>query len=73
MMAKCKSCEALIIWASTRSGKSMPLDEQPTPKGTMVLVKGQTWVATDEDRRLHRPLYMSHWATCPDALQWRSR
>lgn len=70
-MASCRSCEAPITWAETASGKSMPLDEVPTPKGNMVLIAGKTRGATDEDRRLHRPLYTSHFATCPDAGTFR--
>jgi len=73
-MAKCSSCEAPIIWAQTAAGKNMPLDEQPVlVGGEWVLVNGQTWKATDEDRKLHRPLYMPHWATCPDAPSFRRR
>lgn len=70
-MSRCKTCEADITWASTRSGKSMPLDAEPTERGNMALVAGKTWVATDEDRRLHRPLYTSHFATCPNAAAHR--
>lgn len=68
---KCRSCEAEILWVTTRTGKSMPLDVEPSPKGNMVLVAGKTWVATDEDRRLKRPTFTSHFATCPEADQWR--
>jgi hypothetical protein len=66
-MATCKSCDAEILWAETRSGKSMPLDAAPTAAGNMVLVNGKTWTATDDDRRLHRELRTSHFATCVNA------
>lgn len=72
-MAKCKSCEAPIEWATTEAGKAMPLDAQPTPDGTWCLVNGKTWKATDEDRKLHRPLHTPHWATCADAPKFRRR
>lgn len=71
MGARCRTCEAPIIWATTKSGVSMPLDEQPTPKGNMVIVAGKTWHANEADRRLHRSLYTSHFATCPDADEHR--
>jgi hypothetical protein len=62
-MARCKTCEAPIVWATHKeSGMWMPLVERPVPKGMMVLVAGQTWRATEEDRRLHRLLYTSHFA-----------
>jgi hypothetical protein len=72
-MAFCKSCNAPFIWATTPAGKSMPL-EGPTPDGEWVLLTNyETRRATDEDRRLHRPLYAVHWATCPDADRHRTR
>lgn len=70
-MSRCRSCEAPITWAETESGKAMPLDAKPTRDGNMVLVRGKTRFANEEDRRLARPLYMSHFATCPDASAHR--
>ena len=72
-MPMCRSCEALIIWAETATGKRMPIDERPTAKGNLVYVSGVARAATDEDRRLKRPLYTSHFATCPDAPMFRRR
>ena len=72
-MASCRSCEAPVIWAETPSGKHMPLDERPTPKGNLVYVGGIARAVTDEDRRLARPLYTSHFATCPDVAAFRRR
>ena len=66
-MASCRSCEAPIIWADTQSGRKMPLDEQPTPAGNMVYVNGIARTVRYEDRRLARPTYTSHFATCPNA------
>lgn len=66
-MAQCRTCEAPVIWADTQSGRKMPIDEQPTAKGNMVYVGGVARTASAEDRRLGRPLYTSHFATCPDA------
>lgn len=34
---------------------------------------GKTSKATDEDRRLLRPLHTSHFTTCADADNWRSK
>jgi len=73
MAAACRSCEREIIWATTAAGKAMPLDASPTEAGTWVVVRGQARRATDEDARLHRPRYTPHWATCPDAADWRQR
>ncbi len=65
-MAKCRTCEAPILWASTVNGKQMPLDEEPSPSGTFCYSGGKTWVETLEDRAALRPTYTSHFATCPD-------
>lgn len=70
-MASCRSCEALIEWAEMPSGKRMPLDQAPTTDGTFVFINGKARAATDEDRRLNRPLYKSHFSTCPNADQHR--
>lgn len=74
-MAACKTCEAPIIWATTAAGKSMPLDAGPTLIGGewVLLPGGETRKATDEDKRLHRPLYTPHWATCNASDRWRKK
>lgn len=72
-MAVCKSCEADVIWCETSTGKKMPMDAKPDPKGTFVIINGKTRVANDEDRRLRRDLHTSHFATCPDAGTWRKQ
>jgi hypothetical protein len=69
--AQCRSCDALIQWAETLDGNFMPLDLDATPTGTLVVINGKVRLATDDDRRLRRPLYVSHFATCPQAAKWR--
>ncbi len=71
MPAQCRSCEALVIWAETASGKKMPLDAEPSEAGTFVYLGGKTRKANDEDKQLLRPRHTSHFATCPDAAQHR--
>jgi hypothetical protein len=75
-MTACKSCKAQIVWAiSQATGRAMPVDAAPSARGTLVLEYkngGQeSRAATDDDRRLRRRLYTSHFATCPDAKFWR--
>jgi hypothetical protein len=55
------------------SGKKNPLDAEPSAKGNLTLINGRAKFATDEDRKLLRPLYTSHFATCADAAQHRRR
>lgn len=57
VVARCRSCGARIVWIETAAGKKMPLDEK---KATVVLDDGT--VVTGR---------VSHFATCPQAGEWR--
>lgn len=75
-MATCNSCDAAIIWAtSKKTGKPMPIDAAPSEKGNLYIERkaGDFVVraATEEDKKLHRELHVSHFATCPQAAGWR--
>lgn len=73
-MATCRTCDAEIIWAkSATTGRPMPMDAKPDPKGTFVIISGKARAATAEDDRLFRDRFTSHFATCKDADEWRSR
>lgn len=79
--SKCRSCKARIIWTRNRATWSrMPLDAEPVPVGTR-----QSWVIDGRDGN-HVPLcappglfdseslrYLSHFVTCPQADDWRTR
>lgn len=72
MSAKCRSCGAPIEWATSETtGKSIPLDLVPTANGNLVLVNGRSRYYSADDVKLHRERRTSHFATCPDAKQWR--
>lgn len=73
-MSICRSCGAPVVWARTSTGGSMPVDADPSPVGNVELV--------DDDGILRATvhsqpplgvddLYVSHFATCPDANDWR--
>ena len=81
----CTSCGAAVIWTSTRNGKSMPVDAQPSTRGNLALTE---WPIPDSSdtkilaehltagqaagmRASGRPTYLSHFADCPDATQHR--
>ena len=80
--AKCKGCGKTILWIKTVSGKSMPCDPEPvtywekqkaagkvvTPNGEVISCEfdGDTSKATGTG-------YISHYATCPSAGQFRKR
>jgi hypothetical protein len=79
-MSECRSCGALVRWAVMPGGKRMPLDADPSPEGTIALHsdgvqaavlsrKDLTFLNAEERERL----YVSHFATCPNAARHRRR
>lgn len=64
--SQCRSCGAPIVWATTPSGKSMPLDEASE---TWWLLEGG--VAVGESRCRGVVVHKSHFATCPHAESHR--
>lgn len=74
-MIACKSCGAAIVWAEHhKTGKQMPM--QLDESGGWVLISSLAYRADasllDVDD-LASPRYSSHFATCPQANQWRSK
>lgn len=75
-LAQCRSCDAPVIWVVTTNGKRMPVDADPVvaARGFRLddEVEGEVPLATftqtpAQDERL----YLSHFATCPNADQHR--
>ncbi len=55
---RCKSCQALIVWVKAKlSGRPIPLDPAVVA------------VVTDEGEVVHGRI--AHWASCPQAKEWR--
>lgn len=81
-MAECGSCHAEIEWVVTESGARMPLDVASVEGGNLTFT-GRTVNGGREVRYMKRqgreggllaepaPTYVSHFATCPDAAQYR--
>lgn len=73
----CKGCDAPIHWAQVVGGKRVPIDPDPVDNGNLVLVS----LAPGERREVRylrrgedagdAPRYVSHFATCPQAEQFR--
>jgi hypothetical protein len=68
--AECRSCGAPILWAETTNGKLMPLDAEPTGKG-LVIERSGISKANADAVVFSRDVYVSHFATCPNAAQHR--
>lgn len=89
MSDRCRSCDAPIRWVtSAATGRAMPLDLEPTPAGNVMLHGGgeeeaaavAEVLATDRLTRARAlaaagtlDLYLSHFATCPDAATHRKK
>lgn len=71
-ISKCRSCGADIIWVELKNGKKHPLDSE------IVEADGNKVLYLDditEFKKLPagRKGYVSHFATCPDAKDWRRK
>lgn len=62
----CRSCGAGITWYELTTGKRHPFDGEPTYVGTAT-VDGRLVGEIDTS------VSTSHFATCPDAKDWRRR
>lgn len=75
----CRSCGAQIIWAVTRNGKDMPVDELPAPKGNIRLVERGGMqplaevVPVARQFGMQGKLRLAHFVNCPQADRWRKR
>ena len=77
----CESCHAAIIWTITPAGKPMPVDEYPTEKGNVLVLKPTaldeplavvlSGAALEAARRKTPYLRASHFYTCPNAAEHR--
>ena len=78
-MARCKACGAPIVWIKLASGKNMPCDPESIeyeedPTGPMILVvKDGRVIHARESADSKQYGYISHYATCPAAKQFRRR
>lgn len=79
-MSRCRGCGREILWTKTDNGKNMPVDPEPAGNGTFALLRvaGELRarhykVAMQHVSEVDGPpdLYVSHWATCPQAKDFR--
>lgn len=59
-IVRCRSCRAKIIWFKTAAGKNMPVD-------------ADTVEPDDDVNDLDLTRHQSHFASCPNANQHRSK
>lgn len=71
-MSRCRSCRAEILWAIwEETGKRAPFDPEPVYGGNVILYPGDPPRAVYAREPNGVPLYVSHFATCPDSDSWR--
>ena len=58
-MAKCKGCNADIIWIKTKNDKIMPCNAE---KITIVTTQGETIIG-----------HVPHWVTCPKSQNFKEK
>lgn len=74
MPDRCRTCKQRVRWARTERGNAIPLDPEPAANGSIRLDDGVAFVVPEADRAAFAgELYLSHFATCPDAAQHRRR
>lgn len=79
MNARCKTCQAPVVWGTLPSGKRMPVDPEPVAGGNVVVVSGndgpELQVLNRDQVQKRRNLGLrartSHFATCPQAKAHR--
>ena len=81
-ITNCRACRAPIGFIKTVAGKTVPVDAEgvnflPDPNGKelFVLIDGSTQRGTrvEEESNSSQIGYISHFATCPKAEQFRRR
>lgn len=71
-ISKCTSCGAEVIWVELKSGKWHPLDAEIVESdGTKLLYVDE--LSGFKKLPAGRKGYVSHFATCPHAKDWRRK
>lgn len=71
----CRSCSRPITWMVTPKNRRMPLDLEPAESGNVRVLGDVAYTLRAEElenaRSQGERLYVSHFATCPNARQHR--
>jgi uncharacterized protein involved in high-affinity Fe2+ transport len=78
MSDTCRSCDAPVMWLENETtGKRAPIDREPTEGGNIEIdqAAGRYRVLLELERPQAQergaPLHMNHFATCPQARNWK--
>ena len=76
-MSVCRSCGQQIEWIKTTKGKNMPVDSEyvdyeEADNGTILVTDGGNVITVNEHQNMPNVKgRISHFATCPQANEWR--
>lgn len=76
MSQKCQHCEKPIMWLKDKETlKFAPIEQKPSADGNVFIGGGLYRMATPEEiekaKKINKPLYINHFATCAFAEQFR--
>jgi len=72
----CRSCGAPVLMVRSWKGRYIPIDAEPSQRGTLRLRDGFAQVVPQPEldaARKREQLYVGHAASCPAAAHWRER
>jgi hypothetical protein len=74
----CSACLAPIRWETSEGDRRIPLDPDPDPAGTVVLVPGKRGgirarVLNGGQLPAQETAYVPHWVTCPQGKDFKRR
>lgn len=73
---RCRGCDAEILWRVTPAGKNIPLDVAIHPEivaGTYVLLGTPRCRPADPLFDQGLAVHLNHWATCPNAAEFKKK
>jgi hypothetical protein len=69
--SRCKGCGGPIHWVELGTGKRHPVNPSPNAAGTIARIEGVWRVLRGSDQTRGVVRYVSHFATCPNARDFR--
>jgi hypothetical protein len=74
-ISTCKSCKREIIWLTNiNTKKNSPIDYRPSVNGNILILEDEeSYRIIKNDEVFHGELHTSHFATCPNASDFRRR
>ncbi len=78
-MANCRSCDAVIDWIKTPGGKNMPVEgdyikfDDLSVGEVIISDSGNVYKKQADQRMPSVKGRISHFATCPNANDWRNK